>query len=110
MDLSLKEKRRSSTKSNLEYKKINSENMREFLFREIPKTKIKFKNSFELEAEKEKEDEMKYTAADDNNFEDPTKNQIYINKKRRTIIQKNRLIFGNKGNEFNKDYKFKRKQ
>ena len=105
MDLSLKEKRRSSTKSNLEYKKINSENMREFLFKEIPKTKIKFKNSFELEAEKEKEDEMKYTAADDNNFEDPTKNQIYINKKRRTIIQKNRLIFGNKGNEFNKDYK-----
>ena len=98
MKISQKEKRRSSTKSNLEYKRINSENMREFLFKEIPKTKIKFKSSFELEAEKEKEDEMKYTApADDNIFKDSTKNQTYINKKRRTIIQKNRLIFGNKG-------------
>ena len=105
MDMMQKEKRKSSTKTQLDYKKINSDmNLKEILFSEIPKTKIKFKNRFELEAEKEKEDEMKYTLEEDNEGE-IGKNKVYTNKKRRTIIQKNRLRFGSKANDFNNEYK-----
>ena len=105
LDLEIKEKRRSSTKNNIEYKKIGSEmNMKEILFGKIPKINIKFKNSFELEAEKEKEDEMKYILDDDNILEDG-KNIYYIRQKRKATGQKNRLQFGNKDNEFNKNYK-----
>ena len=105
LDLEIKEKRRSSTKNNIEYKKIGSEmNMKEILFGKIPKINIKFKNSFELEAEKEKEDEMKYILDDDNILEDG-KNICYIRQKRKATGQKNRLQFGNKDNEFNKNYK-----
>ena len=105
MDMMQKEKRRSSTKTQIDYKKINSDmNLKEILFSEIPKTKIKFKNRFELEAEKEKEDEMKYTLEEDNTGE-IGKNKVYMNKKRRTIIQKNRLRFGSKANDFNNEYK-----
>ena len=105
LDVEIKEKRRSSTKNNIEYKKIGSEmNMKEILFGKIPKINIKFKNSFELEAEKEKEDEMKYILDDDNILEDG-KNIYYIRQKRKATGQKNRLQFGNKDNEFNKNYK-----
>ncbi len=105
LDVEIKEKRRSSTKNNIEYKKIGSEmNMKEILFGKIPKINIKFKNSFELEAEKEKEDEMKYILDDDNILEDG-KNIYYIRQKRKATGLKNRLQFGNKDNEFNKNYK-----
>ena len=104
MDLMSKEKRRSSTKTSNDYKKLYSDySIKEELFKDIPKIKIKFKNSFELEAEKEKEDEMKYVL-DDDNSDDIGNNKIYINKKRRTIA-KNNLMFGKKNNEFNEDYK-----
>jgi len=55
--------------------------MKEILFGKIPKINIKFKNSFELEAEKEKEDEMKYILDDDNILEDG-KNICYIRQKK----------------------------
>jgi len=104
MDLMSKEKKRSSTKTSNDYKKLYSDySIKEELFKDIPKIKIKFKNSFELEAEKEKEDEMKYVL-DDDNSDDIGNNKIYINKKRRTIA-KNNLMFGKKNNEFNEDYK-----
>ena len=104
MDLMSKEKKRSSTKTSIDYKKLCSDySIKEELFKDIPKIKIKFKNSFELEAEKEKEDEMKYVL-DDDNSDDIGNNKIYINKKRRTIA-KNNLMFGKKNNEFNEDYK-----
>ena len=64
--------------------------------------KIKFKNSFELEAEKEKEDEMKYVLEEDTSDEIGT-TKVY-NKRRRTNIQGN-YMFGSKNNEFNFDYK-----
>ena len=101
MDLMSKEKKRSSTKTSIDYKKLYSDySIKEELFKDIPKIKIKFKNSFELEAEKEKEDEMKYVL-DDDNSDDIGNNKIYINKKR----AKNNLMFGKKNNEFNEDYK-----
>ena len=101
MDLMSKEKKRSSTKTSIDYKKLCSDySIKEELFKDIPKIKIKFKNSFELEAEKEKEDEMKYVL-DDDNSDDIGNNKIYINKKR----AKNNLMFGKKNNEFNEDYK-----
>ena len=104
MDLMSKEKKRSSTKTSIDYKKLYSDySIKEELFKDIPKIKIKFKNSFELEAEKEKEDEMKYVL-DDDNSDDIGNNKIYINKKRRTIA-KNNLMFGKKNNEYNEDYK-----
>ena len=99
-------KKKSIARSlNIENKKFNFDiNIKEFLFRDIPKTKIKFKNSFELEAEKEREDELNYNTNDEV-LTDSDKNIIYISQKRRTIIQKNRLNFG-KGNEINRDYKY----
>ena len=104
MDLSIKEKKRSSTKPNVDYKKLISDySIKEELFKDIPKIKIKFKNSFELEAEKEKEDEMKYVLEDDNS-DDIGNNKVYFNKKRRNII-KNNLMFGTKINEYNEEYK-----
>ena len=62
------------------------------------------KNSFELEAEKEKEDERKFTL-DEKGFEEY--GTVYINKTRKTIAQKNLIKFGNKenNNEYNTDYK-----
>ena len=105
MDLAQKERRRASTKTNIEYKKINSETgMKELLFGKIPRINIKFKNSFELEAEKEKEDEMKYIVEDEPD-EEEGKSTVFMGKKRKTTVQKNSLKFGTKGNEFNKEYK-----
>ena len=105
MNLEQKERRRASTKTKIEYKQIHSDNsLKTVLFDKIPKINIKFKNSFELEAEKEKEDEMKYIVEDDSNEEDG-RNRVFMGKKRKTTIQKNNFKFGTKGNEFNKEYK-----
>ena len=107
IDIALRERRRSSAKSlNMDLKRINSDtNIKEYLFDNIPKTNIKFKNSFELEAEKEKEDELKY-ALNEDDFNDSDKNLILTNKKRLTISQKTKIMLGNKENEYNKEYKY----
>ena len=98
-------KRKSIIKMPSIEKKINLDiNIKEYLFDKIPKTKIKFKNSFKLEAEKEKEDEITFITNDDYTT-DSEKNTIYINKKRKSILQKNILTFG-KENEYNRDYKY----
>ena len=86
MNLEQKERRRASTKTKIEYKQIHSDNsLKTVLFDKIPKINIKFKNSFELEAEKEKEDEMKYIVEDDSNEEDG-RNRVFMGKKRKTTI------------------------
>jgi len=62
----------------------------DYLFGRIPKTKLKFKKNFELEAEKEKEDDIKiYTplSKDDNEIFDSEINNIYIRRARRTLTQ-----------------------
>ena len=82
--------------------KINLDiNIREYLFDKIPKTKIKFKNSFELEAEKEKEDEINFDINGDY-ITDSDKNIIFINKKRKNLLNKN--------NEYNTEYKYELNQ
>ena len=78
--------------------------VRRTLLEHIPKTNIKFKNNFELEAEKEKEDEIKLTSKDDDNLYDSDNNLIYIPKPRRTFAQKSSLAFS-KDNEYNNEYK-----
>ena len=106
IDLSQKDKKKGISRAQSIEKKINLNldlDIKEFLFNEIPKTKIKFKNSFELEAEKEKEDELNYSSNDEF-MTDSDKNIIYLSKKRRSIIQRNKLNFGI-GNEYNKEYK-----
>ena len=80
--------------------------IKEFLFSKIPKSKIKFKNNFELEAEKEKEDEIKSNtplSKDDNELGDYDKNMIQYKRIRRTITDKANFSF-NKENEYNKNY------
>ena len=105
IDLNQINKKSVSRSTSIENKKLNLNiNIKEYLFNEIPKTKIKFKNSFELVAEKEKEDELNYVSTEEF-MSDSDKNIIYISKKRRTIIQKNRLNFGNT-NEYNNEYKY----
>ena len=82
--------------------KINLDiNIKEYLFDKIPKTKIKFKNSFELEAEKEKEDEISFDINGDY-ITDSDKNIIFINKKRKNLLNKN--------NEYNTEYKYELNQ
>ena len=82
--------------------KINLDiNIKEYLFDKIPKTKIKFKNSFELEAEKEKEDEINFDINGDY-ITDSDKNIIFINKKRKNLLNKN--------NEYNTEYKYELNQ
>ena len=80
--------------------------IRRTLLEHIPKTNIKFKNNFELEAEKEKEDEIKLTSKDDDNLYDSDNNLIYVQKPRRTFVQRSTLVFGkDKDNEYNNEYK-----
>ena len=108
IDLSQRDKKKGISRAQSIEKKINLNldlDIKEFLFNEIPKTKIKFKNSFELEAEKEKEDELKY-ALNEDDFNDSDKNLILTNKKRLTISQKTKIMLGNKENEYNKEYKY----
>jgi hypothetical protein len=82
--------------------KINLDiNIKEYLFDKIPRTKIKFKNSFELEAEKEKEDEISLDINGDY-ITDSDKNIIFINKKRKNLLNKN--------NEYNTEYKYELNQ
>ena len=80
--------------------------LKEFLFGKIPKSKIKFKNNFELEAEKEKEDDIKTNPSlskDDNELGDSDKNIVQIKRIRRTVTEKVSFSF-NKDNDYNKNY------
>ena len=106
IDLSQKNKKKAiSRTSSIDNDKINMNfNLKDFLFEGINKTRIKFKNSFELEAEKEKEDELGF-GSNDEFMTDSDKNIIYISKKRREIIQRNNLNLGNE-NWYNKEYKY----
>ena len=87
---------------------FNSPNyIKNFLFEKIPKTKIKFKNNFELEAEIEKDDEeIKFMSKDDDELYDSDINVANFQKNRRTVFQKRTLFFGNKENEYNNEYKY----
>ena len=81
--------------------------LREFLLGKIPNTKIKFKNNFELEAEKEKEDDIKtttFTSKDDNQLDENDQNIFQFRKYRRTITEKSHFYFNNKEIDYNKDY------
>ena len=82
--------------------------IKEFLLGKIPKTKIKFKKYIELEAEKEKEDDIKpYISKDDNEVNEYDKNMANYNNKRlrRTLTEKSTFNFG-KENEYDKEYLF----
>ena len=105
LDKELNEFKKGYSNSEINYKSNNNEiNIKNILFNEIPKINIKFKNSFELEAEKEKEDERKYTL-DENGIEKLSVN--YPNKIRKTVNQKYNFKFGNRENKnnYNSDYK-----
>ena len=83
--------------------------LKEYLFGKIPKSKIKFKNNFELEAEKEKEYDIFRTntgiiSKDDNELCDPEQNVIIYRKLRRTYTDKSNPLQFKKEIEFNKDY------
>ena len=106
IDLSQKNKKKATSRtSSIDNDKKNMNfNLKDFLFEGINKTRIKFKNNFELEAEKEKEDELGF-CSNDEFMTDSDKNIIYISKKRREIIQRNNLNLGNE-NWYNKEYKY----
>ena len=79
--------------------------IKDFLFGKIPKTKIKFKKNIELEAEKEKEDDIKiggHLSKDDNELNTVEKNFNY-KRLRRTVTDKTNLVFY-KEIEYNRDY------
>ena len=67
----------NSTKS-MDMKNNNPTYEKDFLLGKIPKTKIKFKNNFELEAEKEKEDEIKYISKDDDELNNSLANSLNV--------------------------------
>ena len=97
----------SNTKSMDMKTDIDSPNfVKNNLFEGIPKTNIKFKNNFELEAEKEQEDTIKLTSKDDDELKDTDNNFISYQKSRRTVIQKRTYAFGNKDNDCNNEYKY----
>ena len=79
--------------------------IKNFLFSGIPKTQIKFKNNFELEAQKEKEDDDKnnINSKDDNLLDNKEKNFHRNNFLRRTFTEKSNF---QKVEEYNNDYKF----
>ena len=96
---------RNDTHSFHDFKSPNY--IKNFLFEKIPKTKIKFKNNFELEAEIEKDDEeIKFISKDDDELYDSDINVANFQKNRRTVFQKHTLYFGNKENEYNNEYKY----
>ena len=109
LDKEDKEKRNIIKKPNHERMDFNRGPyaLKDFLFSKIPKTKIKFKNNFELEAEKEKEDEIKNnpTSKDDNEPREIEKNINKYKKLRRTITEKTTINF-NKDLDYNFDYKY----
>ena len=85
----------------------NPNYLKNYLCDKIPKTKIKFKNNFELEAEIEKDDEeIKFTSKDDDDLYDSEYNLINFKNKRRTVTQQRTLFFGNKDNDYNNEYKY----
>ena len=77
--------------------------IRDFLAEKIEKTNIKFKNNFELEAEKEKEDDFKFFSKDDNTLNTDDYNYV-LDKHRKSVIQRHKL-FLNKDNMYNNEYK-----
>ena len=81
--------------------------LKEFLFGNIPKTKIKFKNNFELEAEKEKEEnEVKNCntfSKDDNEMRNLQQKFIQQKKMRRTFTEKINFSFNNDV-DYNREY------
>jgi hypothetical protein len=100
-----KAKKRNSIKDKIDFTK-GQKALNDYLFGRIPKTKLKFKKNFELEAEKEKEDDIKtYTplSKDDNEIFDSERNNIYIRRVRRTVTQKSSIEFY-KEVEYNNDY------
>ena len=104
-DEKIKRQSFKSTKS-MDFKN-NSTYEKDYLLEKIPRTKIKFKNNFELEAEKEKEDEIKYISKDDDDVNNADNNLTFPIKQRRTAIQNHNFAFGNnKDNEFNNEYKY----
>ena len=88
IDSSNKNKKKPlSGAQSIENEKINLNfNIKDLLFEGIDKTRIKFKNSFELVAEGEKEDELPLSS-DDEFMTGSEKNIIYISKKRKNIIK-----------------------
>ena len=63
--------------------------IKNYLFEKIPKTKIKFKNNFELEAEIEKDDEeIKFVSKDDDDLNDSDNNLANFQKTRRSVVLK----------------------
>ena len=101
IDLKIEKRKIINNEPNINTKINLDINIREYLFDKIPKTKIKFKNSFELEAEKEKEDEISFDINGDY-ITDSDKNIIFINKKRKNLLNKN--------NEYNTEYKYELNQ
>ena len=105
-----KNKKRNSLKNNnkveIDFSK-GSKALKEFLFGKIPYTKIKFKKKFELEAEKEKEDDVikTYTplSKDDNELYELEKNVMKYKRLRRTITEKKNIILY-KDKTYNTDY------
>ena len=113
----LKDKRRSSQGINYfpekknEYSK-NPRALKDFLFSKIPKSKIKFKKNFELEAEKENEEDIKNTNSfckDDCQLNESAKSLVHYKKMRRTLTEKVNLNF-NSDIEYNKEYMFELNQ
>ena len=84
--------------------------IKDFLIEKIEKTKIKFKNNFELEAEKEKEDDIKFVSKDDDELNDSDSHLVFVQRNRRTAINKYTPSFGSKDNEYNNDYKYELNQ
>ena len=109
LDKAEKIKRTSITSKNEEIK-IDFDRaicIKDYLFEKIEKTKIKFKNNFELEAEKEKEDDYKFVSKDDDQLNDSDNNLIYPTKHRNTYAQKPTGFLGNnKDKDYNIDYKY----
>ena len=85
-----KDRRNSSIYNEFnEHKELNK--IKTFLFSEIPKSRIKFKNNFELEAEKENEDDIKLaiTSKDDDELSNLVNIEIIRRKEfRKTVIEK----------------------
>ena len=109
LDKAEKIKRVSITSKNEEIK-IDFDrdiSIKNYLFEKIEKTKIKFKNNFELEAEKEKEDDYKFVSKDDDQLNDSDNNLIFPTRHRNTYALKpTGFLSNNKDKIYNNEYKY----
>ena len=109
LDKAEKIKRASITSKNEEIK-IDFDrdiSIKNYLFEKIEKTKIKFKNNFELEAEKEKEDDYKFVSKDDDQLNDSDNNLIFPTRHRNTYALKpTGFLSNNKDKIYNNEYKY----